>query len=378
MTYRADITIIGGGVIGLAIASQVAREGREVYVLEKNEAFGQEQSSRNSEVIHAGIYYEKDSLKARTCLEGNGLLYEICEKNGIAYKKCGKIIVATDYVEAEELEKLYRRGKDNGVPLKMLSRKEMGLLEPNIKGIAAFFSPTTGIVDSYALMRYFLKKAKDNGMQIAYKTEVIGIEKISNGYKVKVNDASGDFSFMAGVVINCAGLYSDKVAEMAGINIDEANYKLYWYKGEYYSVSGGRNKLINRLIYPVPMGISLGVHVCLDVNWRLRLGPLFYYVEDISYKVDDTRKKAFLESSMMKALPFMKPSDLEPETSGIMAKFQGEEDGFRDFIIRHECDRGLPGFINLVGIESPGLTSSPAIARYVSRLVNELLGSETG
>ena len=378
MPYRADITIIGGGVIGLAIASQVAKWGREVYVLEKNEAFGQEQSSRNSEVIHAGIYYERDSLKARMCLEGNGLLYEICEKNGIAYKKCGKIIVATDYVEAEELEKLYRRGEDNGVPLKMLSRKEMGLLEPNIKGIAAFFSPTTGIVDSYALMRYFLKKARDNGMQIAYKTEVIGIEKISNGYKVKVKDSSGDFSFMTGVVINCAGLYSDKVAEMAGINIDEANYKLYWYKGEYYSVSGGRNKLINRLIYPVPMGISLGVHVCLDVNWRLRLGPLFYYVDDISYKVDDTRKKAFLESSMMKALPFMEPSDLEPETSGITANLRGEGDGFRDFVIRHEDGRGLPGFINLVGIESPGLTSSPAIARYVSRLVNELLGNETG
>jgi L-2-hydroxyglutarate oxidase LhgO len=378
MPYRADIAIIGGGVIGLAIASQVAKEGREVYVLEKNEAFGQEQSSRNSEVIHAGIYYEKDSLKAKMCLEGNGLLYEICEKNGIAYKKCGKVIVATDYVEAEELEKLYRRGKDNGVPLKMLSRKEMGLLEPNIKGIAAFFSPTTGIVDSYALMRYFLKKARDNGMQIAYKTEVVGIEKILNGYKVKVKDASGGFSFMTGVVINCAGLYGDKVAEMAGVNIDEANYKLYWCKGEYYSVSGGRNKLINRLIYPVPMGVSLGVHVCLDVNWRLRLGPLFYYVDDISYKVDDTRKKAFLESSMMKALPFMEPSDLEPETSGIMANLQGEGDGFRDFVIRHEYDRDLPGFINLVGIESPGLTSAPAIARYVSRLVNELLGSETG
>jgi L-2-hydroxyglutarate oxidase LhgO len=378
MPYRADIAIIGGGVIGLAIASQVAKEGREVYVLEKNEAFGQEQSSRNSEVIHAGIYYEKDSLKAKMCLEGNGLLYEICEKNGIAYKKCGKVIVATDYVEAEELEKLYRRGKDNGVPLKMLSRKEMGLLEPNIKGIAAFFSPTTGIVDSYALMRYFLKKARDNGMQIAYKTEVIGIEKILNGYKVKVKDASGGFSFMTGVVINCAGLYGDKVTEMAGVNIDEANYKLYWCKGEYYSVSGGRNKLINRLIYPVPIGVSLGVHVCLDVNWRLRLGPLFYYVDDISYKVDDTRKKAFLESSMMKALPFMEPSDLEPETSGIMANLQGEGDGFRDFVIRHEYDRGLPGFINLVGIESPGLTSAPAIARYVSRLVNELLGSETG
>lgn len=375
MSLRADITIIGAGVIGLAVASQVAREGREVYVLEKNESFGQEQSSRNSEVIHAGIYYENDSLKAKTCLEGNGLIYELCEKSRIAYKKCGKIIVATNDVEAEELEKLYRRGKDNGVQLKMLSRSEMGQLEPNMKGAAAFLSPTTGIIDSHSLMRYFLEKAKDNDVLIAYGTKVIGIEKVSDGYKVRVKDPSGDSSLMTRVVINCAGLYSDKVAEMAGVNVDEADYKLHWCKGEYYSVRGGRNKLINRLIYPVPMTISVGVHVCLDVGWRLRLGPLFCYVSEINFKVDDLSKGAFFKSSIMKALPFIEPSDLHPETSGIMAMLQGEGEGFRDFVIKHEYDRGLPGFINLIGIESPGLTSSPAIARYVNHLVNETLES---
>ena len=375
MSYQSDIVIVGAGVIGLAIASQVAKEGREVYVLERNETFGQEQSSRNSEVIHAGIYYERDSLKAKMCLEGNGLLYELCEKNGIACQKCGKIIVATNNVEAEELEKLYRRGKDNGIPLKILSRREMGQMEPNIRGIAAFLSPTTGIVDSHALMRYFLGKARDNGAQIAYKTKVIGIKKVFGGYKVKVEGLATDFSFMTRVVINCAGLYSDQVAEMAGINIDEANYRLHWCKGEYYSASGGKNRLINRLIYPVPKGISVGVHVCLDVDWRLRLGPLFYYVNEISYKVDDSTKKEFLESNIMKALPFIQPSDLEPEASGIMAMLQGEGEGFRDFVIRHEYDRGLTGLISLVGIETPGLTSSPAIARYVSHLVNEILES---
>jgi L-2-hydroxyglutarate oxidase LhgO len=260
----------------------------------------------------------------------------------------------------------------------MLSRREMVQFEPNMRGIAAFFSPTTGIVDSYALMRYFLGKAIDNGAQIAYKTKVIGIEKVSGGYKVSVEDASGDFSFVTRVLVNCAGLYSDNVAEMAGINIDMANYKLHWCKGKYYSVSGGKNKLINKLIYPVPMGISVGVHVCLDVDWRLRLGPLFYYVDEINYEVDDSRQKAFLGSSIMKALPFIEPSDLAPETSGIMAMLQGEGENFRDFVIRHEYDRGLPGFINLVGIESPGLTSSPAIARYVSQLVNEALEGEKG
>ena len=376
MSYRADITIIGAGIIGLAIASQVAGGGREVYLLEKNESFGQEQSSRNSQVIHAGIYYERDSLKAKTCLESNRLLYEICEQNGIAYKKCGKIMLATNDAEAQALGKLYLRGKDNGAPLKMLSRREMGQLEPNLRGMAAFFSPTTGIVDSYALMGYFLSKARDNGAQVAYKTEVIGIEGVSGGYNVRVKDSSGGFSFMTRVLINCAGLYSDKVAEMAGIDINKANYKQHWYKGEYYSVSGGKNKLINRLIYIVPMGIGVGVHVCFDVDWRLRLGPLSYYVDEISYKVDDSRKKAFLESSIVKALPFIEPSDLDPEMSGIMAMLQGEGEGFRDFVIRHEYDRGLPGFISLVGIDSPGLTSSPVIARYVSHLVNEILESD--
>jgi len=375
MPYRTDITIIGAGIIGLAVASQVAGGGREVYLLEKNESFGQEQSSRNSQVIHAGIYYERDSLKTKLCREGNRLLYQICEQNGIAYKKCGKIMLATNDAEAPALEKLYLRGKDNGVPLKMLSRRETGQLEPNLRGMAAFFSPTSGIVDSYALTSYFLSKARDNGAQIAYKTEVTGIEGVSGGYNVRVKDYSGDFSFMTRVLINCAGLHSDKVAEMAGIDINKANYKQHWYKGEYYSVGGGKNKLLSRLIYVVPMGIGVGVHVCFDVDWRLRLGPLSYYVDEISYKIDDSRKRAFLESSIVRALPFIEPSDLEPETSGIMAMLQGKGQGFRDFVIRHEYDRGLPGFINLVGIDSPGLTCSPAIARYVGHLVDEILGS---
>ena len=375
MAHRVDITIIGAGVVGLAVASMVAKGSREVYLLEKNEKFGQEQSSRNSEVIHAGIYYDRGSLKAKLCLEGNSLLYELCEKNGISCRKCGKIIVATSDAESRQLEKLYLRGRDNGVPLNMLSGKEMRQLEPNLKGEAAFFSPTTGIVDSYSLMSYFLTRARERGVQVVYKTEVNGIEKQPDGYQISVNDASGDFSFMSRVIINCAGLHSDKVAEMAGIDLAEAGYRLHWCKGEYYSVSGGKNKLISRLIYPVPTDISVGVHVCFDVDWRLRLGPHFYYVDELSYKVDDSRKYAFLESSMMKALPFIEPSDLAPETSGILAMLPGSGDRQLDFVIEHEYKRGLPGFVNLVGIESPGLTSSPAIARYVSRLVDDILGS---
>jgi len=374
MLYQADIVIVGAGVVGLAIASQVASEDRDVYVLEKNETFGQEASSRNSEVIHAGIYYPRDSLKAQMCLEGNALLYELCQKHRISYKKMGKIIVATSDTEAEELEKLYKRGKNNGVELRMLSHREMSQLEPNMSGVIAFLSPSTGIVDSQALMKYFLGKARDNGTQIAYRTKVIGLEKIPGGYKVRVEDSHGNFSFMTKVLINCAGLYSDEVARMAGIDVDEAGYKLHWCKGEYYSVSSSKSKLVNRLIYPVPKAGEggTGIHVTLDLDGGMRLGPNAYYVDEIDYSVDRLQKKAFFES-VVRFLPFIEYDDLEPEMAGIRAKLQAEGENFRDFVINHECDRDLAGFINLIGIDSPGLTSAPAIAKYVSTLVGEVL-----
>jgi len=368
----ADITIIGAGVVGLAVASQLAGADRDVYLLEKNETFGQEQSSRNSEVIHSGIYSKKDTLKTELGLEGNRLTYEICQNNGIPHKRCGKMFVAVNDIEAEILENLYKNGLDNGIPLKMLSRNEMRQLEPNVKAMAAFLSPTSGIVDSHALMRYFLGRARDNGAQIIYRAEVTGIEKVAEGYRVRVDDPSGGTVFMTRVLINCAGLHSDRIAAMAGINIEEAGYRLHWGKGEYYNVGGGKNRLINSLIYPVPMSIGPGIHVCLDVDWRLRLGPFFYYVDEIDYRIDDSRKNIFLKSSIMQSLSLIEPSDLEPESSGIMAMLYGEGEPVSDFVIRHEYDRGLPGFINLIGIDSPGLTASPAIARYVKHLVNEI------
>jgi L-2-hydroxyglutarate oxidase LhgO len=372
MSEIADITIIGAGVIGLAIASEVAGSNRDVYVLEKNETFGQEQSGRSSEVIHAGIYYQKDSLKTSMCLEGNRLISEVCEKNGIFYRKCGKIFVAIDSLEAEMLERLYKNGRDNGLPLEMLSQREMRQLEPNMRGVTAFLSPTSGVLDSHALMRYFLGKAQDSGARMVFKAKVVGIEKVSEGYEVRLNDTSGDTAFITRILINCAGLYSDRIAGMTGINIDEAEYRLNWYKGEYYSVSGGKNKLINRLIYPVPGVIGPGIHICLDADWRLRLGPLFYEIDKIDYKIDDSRKNIFLQSSLLKALPFIESSDLEPESSGILAMLNKQGESSIDFIIRHEQDRGLSGFINLIGIDSPGLTASPAIAKYVGKLVNEM------
>ncbi len=376
MKFKSDITIIGAGVVGLAIAAQVASRNRLVYVLEKNERFGQETSSRHSGVIHSGIYYPEGSLKAKLCVEGNRLLCELCRKHGIGYQKLGKLIVATSDEEITQLEELQGRGQGNGAQgLKIISRHELNKLEPNVNGVAALFSPSTGIIDSPALMEYFAARAGDGGIQIACHKKVVGIEKVSDGYKVTVAEGDrGKFSFTTRILINCAGLYCDEIAELAGIDADRAGYRLHYCKGEYFTVGNGKSKLVRRLIYPVPevKGTGLGVHVTLDLEGRMRLGPNTEYVDSIDYAVDSRHKDYFYKSAK-KMLPFIEYEDLEPEMAGIRPKLQGPGEDVRDFVIRDESDKGFPGLINLIGIESPGLTSSPAIARYVARLVENIL-----
>jgi L-2-hydroxyglutarate oxidase LhgO len=372
--YQADIVIVGAGVIGLAIASQVAREGREVYVLEKKETFGKEASSHNSEVIHTSLLYPKGSFNAEMAIEGNALLYELCEKYSISHKKIGKLVVAVDETETEALEQMFEQAKEGGADLEMLSRRELNQVEPNVRGVAAIFSPATGIIDSVGLMRHFLNQARDKGAQIAYKKEVVGIDGLPGGYKVEVKESSGNFAFMTRILINCAGLYSDKVAAMCAIDIIEANYKLYFCKGEYYSLSPGKGGMINHLVYPMPLpGGLTGIHSCSDVWGRKRLGPDFYYVDEIDYKVNGSRKHLFYNSAKI-LFPFIEYDDIEAESAGIMARVYAKGEEFKEFVIRHEYDRDLPGFINLVGIESPGLTASPVIAKYVSNLVDGILG----
>ncbi len=370
---ESDIIIIGAGVVGLAIAAEVSRKGRNVLLLDKHERFGQEQSSRNSGVIHGGIYYETGSLKAELCLEGNRLVYQLGERHGVPTIRCGKMIVAVNQAEEEELEKLFVKARDNGAAVKMLSQGQMRELEPHLQGRSAFLSPDTGIVDPHSLMSCFLETARSGGLQLLLGTEVTGIEKVAEGMIVGVRDPAGPDSVVTRVVINSGGLHSDRIVELAGIDVDAAGYRLHWCKGEYFSVPGGHRRLVNRLIYPVPMAISVGIHVCLDMNWRLTLGPLFHYVDELDYRVDESSRESFINSSILRALPFIRPSDLHPDTSGIMAMLQGDGEPARDFIIRHEADKGWPGLINLVGIETPGLTAAPAIGKYVSSLVDEVL-----
>jgi Predicted dehydrogenase len=369
----ADITIIGAGVIGLAIAEKVSENHDNVFLIEKHLSFGQETSSRNSEVIHAGIYYTKDSLKARLCLEGKWLLYDYCNKYDVPFNNCGKLIVATSQKEIAIIEGIRQTAIKNGVDdLLVLGREQIAELEPNIFAIKALFSPSTGIIDSHSLMKQYETNAINNGCQIVYGSEVTAISRIKNGYKIDLFDADKKiYSFTTRIIINSAGLTSDKVSEMVGITDD--NLKILFCKGEYFRINPPKNRLIKRLVYPVPHPNmeGIGIHVTIDMGGGVKLGPDVKYLESniYDYKLTGSKQEAFYRSAK-KFLPFLEFDDIAPEMAGIRPKIQKPGEPLRDFYIMEETNRGFPGFINLIGMESPGLTSSIAIARYVNRLIN--------
>jgi L-2-hydroxyglutarate oxidase LhgO len=364
------VTVIGGGVVGLAIAAELSRSYTPLYLLERNPKYGQETSARNSEVIHAGIYYPPNSLKARLCVEGKNLLYELCARHEIPHQRITKIITATKVEEEPELERLYRLGTGNGVELTMLSAAEVHALEPNIDSVGGIHSPSTGIISAHGLMDFYAHTAKAHGAEIQTRCTVVGIEQRSGGYDVCVEEDGVRSSFSSEWVINAAGLESDTIASLVGIDVDREGYRIHYCKGSYFALPGSMHTLVRRLVYPVPTKHSLGVHVVLDLGGRIKFGPDVEYLPDRqqNYTVDPAKRDAFAESAR-RLLPILRNEDFAPDMSGIRAKIQAKGDPQKDFIIRHEADRGLPGFINLVGMESPGLTASPAIARYVSGLM---------
>ncbi|MBU1863669.1 MAG: NAD(P)/FAD-dependent oxidoreductase [Candidatus Omnitrophica bacterium] len=371
-----DITIIGAGVIGLAVASCVAGKGRSVFIFEKNGSFGQEASSRNSEVIHAGIYYPAHSLKAKMCVEGKHLLCELCEAAHIPHKRIGKVIVARDVAEIPLIESLMRRGKNNGVDdLCIIDKRALNRLEPHVCGFCALHSPSTGIIDSHRLMQVLLSKATEREADILYGVEVLGAEKVHAGYVVRSRNMQGDeSSFFSRMVINCAGINADTITQSVGINVQQAGYVVYPCKGEYFRVNAEKASLINRLVYPVPDAVSLGMHLTPDLAGGVRIGPNATYVDrnHIMYDVGEQQRKEFFTLAQ-RLVPSLEEEDIFPDTAGIRAKLQGPGDEIRDFVIAHEDKKGFPGFINLLGIESPGLTASLAIGKYVGTMVNEVL-----
>ena len=366
----ASVTIIGAGVVGLAIAAEISRESSSVYLLERNEKYGQEASSRNSEVVHAGIYYPLDSLKARLCIEGNRLLDEMCTGAGIPYRRVTKVITATSPEQVPDLEDLFRHGRENGVHLEMLTRARMSQLEPHIVSYGGILSPTTGIISAHALMDYFYHLARGRGVQIQTGCEVVGVEKQRDDFLLTVKEGSQSSNFTTEQVVNAAGLESDTIASYAGIDVRAAGYELHYCKGDYFSLPGGMARLITRLVYPVPMRESLGVHAVLDLGGRLKFGPDAQYLSGRArdYRVDESRRHVFAEA-VRRILPSVRDEDLSPDISGIRPKLQAKGEPPQDFVVRNEGDRGLEGLISVVGIDSPGLTASPAIACYVRELL---------
>lgn len=368
---QTDVTIIGAGVVGLAIAAEVSKK-HETVVVEKNHSHGQETSSRNSEIVHAGIYYPKNSLKAILCVEGNRLLYELCEENNIPHKKTGKLIVSSAN-QVSALESLLASGIANGVTgLEIIDEKKIKSLEPRVRGEAALYSPNSGIVDVHALMVYFESMAHSNGCLIGYNSNVSAIERIRNVYEIIVSDEK----FSSRVVINSAGLHADKIAQLVGVDIGAANYRLHYCKGEYFYIRDSEGK-VNSLVYPLPHEnlVGLGVHSSVDMSGMLRLGPNAFYVDKINYDVDESHKPQFVDSAK-ELFDFVTEENIFPGFAGIRPKLQGPNERFRDFVIVEETEKCLPGFINLLGIESPGLTASPAIAKYVAEMVDDLLSSK--
>lgn len=366
-----NVTIIGAGVVGLAIAEELSSRYDDVLVVEKNPSYGQETSSRHSGVIHAGIYYPPGLLKARFCRQGNRCLYETCEKRDIPHERLGKVIVATNEDETQELEKLIKQATENDVTdLTFLSQRELKRMEPEVYARAALFSPSTGIIDSHSLIRTFCLTAESNGVIVTFNSEVTGVNFDGDCYTLEVNN--GEYRVETRVLVNAAGLHSDGIAALAGIDIDAEDYRLKYCKGTYFFAAPA--PALRHLVYPVPQkqNEGLGIHATLDLSGRVRFGPDTKYVDAIEYTVDEGRQESFYRS-IRTYLPGIEKDSLHPDMCGIRPKLQGPGEQYRDFIIKDEVDLGYPGLINLIGIESPGLTSCIPIARYVASLVQSAL-----
>ena len=370
MTPEVDVLVVGAGVVGLATGAALAKRGRSVVVLERHAAIARETTSRSSEVIHAGLYYPEGSLKALCCTEGREAVYARCAERGIPHRALGKIVVATSAEEVPRLEALFAQAERNGVPgLRALGAAEIRAREPHVAAVAGFLSPRSGIVDAHALALSFAAEGEAHGMQIALRTELAALACGADGWRVETRDAGGGRSAIrAAAVVNAAGLAAERIAALAGIDVDAAGYRLHPCKGDYFALAPGAPLRFAGLVYPLPAAGGLGVHVTQDLGGRVRFGPDAEYVPAPRYDVDPA-KAAVFAALARRWLPELRAEWLTPDQAGVRPKLAGPGVAFRDFVIAEESDRGLPGLVDLVGIESPGLTAAPAIAARVAALL---------
>ena len=362
MADSIDCVVIGAGVVGLAVARALALEGREVVVLEAADAIGTETSSRNSEVIHAGIYYPAGSLKARFCVEGKHFLYAYCAERGIPHRRCGKMIVATRPGQDAYLDKLRAQAIANGVDdLQLVDGAAARAIEPELACDAALLSPSTGIIDSHSLMLAYQGDAEANGAMVAFLSPVLGGDVRNDGIDLRVGGAEPT-TLRARLVVNAAGLGAQAVAgSIAGIPAARVP-PLHYAKGNYFSLAG--RSPFSRLVYPVPEAGGLGVHISIDLAGQARFGPDVEWIDDIAYDVDPRRADGFY-AEVRRYWPGLRDGALQPAYAGIRPKLGPAGTPAADFVVEGPEDHGVPGLVNLFGIESPGLTASPAIAACV-------------
>jgi L-2-hydroxyglutarate oxidase LhgO len=362
MSDSVDCVVIGAGVVGLAVARELALAGLETLVLESEQHIGTGTSSRNSEVIHAGIYYPTGSLKATLCVAGKHLLYAYCAERGIQHARCGKLIVATQDEQVAVLERIRGTAADNGVgDLTLLNSAASRSLEPQLHCVAALLSPSTGIVDSHGLMLSLQADLEAAGGIIAFDAPVLGGSCSDQGIEISVGGSAG-IGLRARRVVNSAGLFAQDVARrLAGIDLQSIPPS-YLAKGNYYSLNG--RSPFTRLIYPVPERAGLGVHLTLDLANRARFGPDVEWIETLDYDVDPRRSDAFYQE-IRKYWPGLPDDSLSPAYSGIRPKLQAPDGPAGDFMLQTAAGHGVRGLVNLFGIESPGLTASLAIAARV-------------
>ena len=364
-TWKTEAVVIGAGVVGLACAREVARHGMETIILERHATFGRETSSRNSEVIHAGIYYPQQTLKARFCVEGNRQLYAYCAARGIAHRRCGKLIVATQAAQIAYLQQLEQQARANGIDaIRLISRQAALALEPGVQCVAALHSPSTGIIDAHALMLALLGDAEAAGAVFSPNSDVRRID--ATGGEIVLEVASGGTTMRLGAdcVVNAGGLSAVAIAH-ATAGCPAAQIPEAWYaKGNYYALAG--RSPFSRLIYPVPEDGGLGVHLTLDLGGQARFGPDVEWVDTLDYSVDPHRADGFY-AEVRKYWPELPDGSLLPAYSGIRPKLNGPGAAAADFVIQGKEAHGIPGLINLFGIESPGLTSCLPLAAGVCR-----------
>ncbi|HSV01238.1 MAG TPA: NAD(P)/FAD-dependent oxidoreductase [Roseiarcus sp.] len=361
-----ECLVVGAGVIGLAVARALARAGREVIVVESESGIGEGVSSRNSEVIHAGIYYPTGLSKTRLCVDGKAMLYAFCQEFGVPHKRCGKLVVAVNSGQVDKLSAVKAQAEANGVAdLIWLSAKEARALEPALVVDRALLSPSTGIIDSHAFMLALRSDAEANGAMIAFETPVLAMCAAGRGLIIETGGAA-PMRIAAATVVNAAGLGAQALARsIVGMPADTIP-PLHLAKGNYFVLSG--RAPFSRLVYPMPTPGGLGVHLTLDLAGQARFGPDVEWVDAIDYAVDPRRAESFY-AAIRTYWPGLPDGALQPGYAGIRPKIDRPGGSTTDFLIQTEKDHGVAGLINLFGIESPGLTASLAIADWVARHV---------